>query len=101
VLIVHVHVCVKPDNVEDFKRATVENASSSIKEPGIARFDVLQEADDPAKFILVEAYRNSQAPARHKKTDHYALWRDTVEPMMEEPRRSEKYLNTFPKDRDW
>jgi len=98
---VHVHVHVKPDCIEAFKRATVENARHSAQEPGIARFDVLQQADDPARFILVEVYRTADAPARHKETAHYATWRDTVADMMAEPRHSVKFANVFPDDAGW
>lgn len=94
--IVHVHVQVKPEAVEAFRAATVENARASLKESGIARFDVAQQADDPTRFMLVEVYRDAEAPAQHKATAHYALWRDTVAPMMAEPRRSVKYANVFP-----
>lgn len=90
-LIVHVHVHVKPDYVEAFKKATIENARNSIQEPGVARFDVAQEPDDPRRFVLVEVYRDADAPARHKETDHYQKWRETVAEMMAEPRRSEKF----------
>lgn len=95
-LIVHVFVNVKPENIEDFKKATLENAKNSLNEPGVARFDVLQQEDDPGEFLLVEAYRTFEDPARHKATAHYALWRDTVEPMMAEPRKSIKYIDIFP-----
>jgi quinol monooxygenase YgiN len=100
-IVVHVHVHVKPDCVEAFKQATVENARHSVQEPGIARFDVLQQADDPARFILVEVYRTPDAPARHKETAHYATWRDTVADMMAEPRSSVKFANVFPDDAGW
>jgi len=100
-LVVHVHVHVKPDSVDAFKEATVKNAQKSIEEPGIARFDVIQKEDDPTRFILVEAYRTAYAPAQHKETTHYAQWRDTVEPMMAESRHSVKYINLFPDDRSW
>ncbi|HEY4689619.1 MAG TPA: antibiotic biosynthesis monooxygenase [Anaerolineae bacterium] len=100
-LVVHVHVRVKPDQVETFKAATIENARDSVREPGIARFDVIQQADDPARFILVEVYRTPDDPARHKQTAHYAQWRDVVEPMMVEPRSSVKFANVFPDDRGW
>lgn len=100
-LIVHVHVRVKPDCVEAFKAATVENARASVLEPGIARFDVVQQADDPARFVLVEAYRTAAAPAAHKETAHYAKWRDAVAPMMAEPRSSVKFANLFPDDLKW
>lgn len=100
-LIVHVHVRVKPEFLEAFKQATLENARQSVNEPGIARFDVLQQADDPAQFVLVEVYRTSEAPAQHKETAHYQAWRDAVAPMMAEPRTSVKYSNLFPPDADW
>jgi len=97
-LIVHVHVHVKPECVEAFKQATLLNARESAKEPGIARFDVAQQQDDPARFVLVEAYRDAQAPAAHKETRHYQVWRDAVAPMMAEPRFSVKFENVFPED---
>jgi quinol monooxygenase YgiN len=100
-IIVHVHVHVKADAVEAFQRATVENASNSVKEPGIARFDVIQRSDDPTRFILVEVYRTAAAPAEHKETAHYLKWRDTVADMMAEPRTSEKFTNIFPGDNGW
>jgi quinol monooxygenase YgiN len=100
-LIVHVHVSVKPESVEAFKAATIENASASLGEPGVARFDVIQQQDDPSKFVLVEVYRSPEAAAAHKETAHYAEWRDTVAPMMAEPRRSVKYSNIFPGDEGW
>ena len=100
-LVVHVHVHVKPDDIEAFRTATLANARQSIKEPGIARFDVCQEADDPTRFVLVEAYRTDDAPARHRETAHYQAWRDAVAPMMAEPRRGVKYANLFPDDRGW
>ena len=99
--IVHVFVHVKPDRVEDFKQATLENARNSLNEPGVARFDVVQELDDPTRFILVEAYRTSDDPAKHKETDHYKKWRDTVASMMAEPRSSIKLANVFPSDEGW
>jgi quinol monooxygenase YgiN len=100
-LVVHVHVHVKPEAVEAFAAASVENARQSIQEPGIARFDVLQQADDPTRFILVEVYRTADDPARHKETAHYARWRDAVAPLMAEPRSSVKYRNVFPEDAGW
>jgi autoinducer 2-degrading protein len=100
-LIVHVHARVKPEFIAAFKEATVENARQSVKEPGIGRFDVIQQADDPARFILVEVYRTSDAPAQHKETTHYQTWRDTVAPMIVEPRTSVKYSNLFPSDEGW
>jgi quinol monooxygenase YgiN len=100
-LIVHVHVRVHANRVEDFLKATHENARRSVLEPGIARFDVLQRADDPSRFILVEVYRTADDPARHKETPHYKVWRDAVESMMKEPRASVRYANVFPADEDW
>ncbi|PAW86201.1 MAG: antibiotic biosynthesis monooxygenase [Pedosphaera sp. Tous-C6FEB] len=100
-LVVHVHVQVKPECVEAFKAATIANARASVLEPGIARFDVVQQVDDPTRFVLVEAYRTADAPALHKETAHYATWRDTVAPMMAVPRTSVKYGNVFPEDAGW
>ena len=94
-LIVHVHVHVKADCVEAFKEATVENARQSVQESGVARFDVIQQQDDPTRFVLVEAYRTADAPAAHKQTAHYAKWRDTVADWMAEPRSSVKYTSCF------
>ncbi len=87
-LVVQVFVHVTPDSVDTFIAATLDNAARSVEEPGIARFDVLQQADDPTRFTLIEAYRTDEAPAAHKATAHYARWRDTVAPMMASPRRS-------------
>jgi quinol monooxygenase YgiN len=100
-LVVHVHVHVKPECVEAFKAATLANATASVKEPGIARFDVVQQADDATRFVLVEVYRTPGAPPAHKETAHYATWRDTVAPMMAEPRTSVKFSNVFPADAGW
>ena len=100
-LVVHIHVRVKPEFVEAFKQATIANAHQSVKEPGIARFDVVQQQDDPTRFLFVEAYRTPEAPAAHKETKHYQTWRDTVAPMMVEPRASTKFSNIFPDDRGW
>lgn len=100
-LVVHVFVHVKPDQVEAFKAASLENARNSVQEPGIARFDVIQQQDDPTRFVLVEVYRTSAAPGQHKETPHYARWRDAVATMMAEPRTSVKYVNVFPHDPGW
>ena len=99
--IVHVSVHVKPDEVEAFRVATVENARNSIQEPGIARFDVVQQQDDPTRFVLVEVYRTGEDPARHKETTHYQKWRDTVADMMADCRSSIKYTNVFPEEDGW
>jgi len=100
-LIVHVFAHVKSDKMEAFRSATLENARHSIKEPGIARFDVLQQEDDPTRFVLVEVYRTAEDPGRHKETPHYQKWRDTVADMMAEPRTSVKYTNVFPGEKGW
>jgi autoinducer 2-degrading protein len=100
-LIVHVHVHVKPESVADFKVATIENAHSSVQEPGIARFDVLQQQDDENRFVLIEVYRTPEAAAAHKETLHYTKWRDAVANMMAEPRQSVKYGEVFPEGQDW
>ncbi len=97
-LIVQVQIQVKLECVETFKQVTLANARESVKEPGIARFDVLQRQDDPTRFVLVEAYRNAEAPVAHKATKHYQVWRDAAEPMMAEPRASVKFTNVFPDD---
>jgi quinol monooxygenase YgiN len=100
-LVVHVHVHVKPESIDAFKQATIANASESLKEPGVSRFDVIQQSDDASRFVLVEVYRDAEAPARHKETAHYRTWRDTVADMMAEPRQSTKYENVFPEDARW
>jgi autoinducer 2-degrading protein len=100
-LIVHVHVRVKPECVDAFKQATIENARNSIKEPGIARFDVIQQKDDATRFVLVEVYRNAEATAAHKETPHYAAWRDRAEPLLAEPRSRVQYSNVFPGEEGW
>lgn len=99
--IVHVHIHVKPEFIEAFKEATLENARHSVQEPGVARFDVLQQADDPTRFVLVEVYRTPDDPARHKETAHYNRWREVAEPMMAEPRSRVIYANFFPADDGW
>jgi autoinducer 2-degrading protein len=100
-LIVHVHVVVKPGSAEAFKKATIANARESVKEPGVARFDVLQDTGRPEQFLLVEVYRSADAPAAHKLTAHYQAWRDGVADMMAEPRRSVTFSNVFPDDSGW
>ena len=100
-LIVHVHVHVKPEAIEAFKQVSVENARESVKEPGIARFDVIQQADDPTRFVLLEVYRTPAAPAAHKETAHYLKWRDAVASMMAEVRTSVKFRNIFPSEERW
>ena len=99
--IVLVYVHVNPESVGAFKDASLENARNSVQEPGIARFDVIQQQDDPTHFVLVEVYRTPDDPARHKETAHYQKWRDTVADMMAEPRSSIKYANVFPDEEGW
>lgn len=99
--IVHVLVHVKPECVEGFRHATLANANASVKEPGIVRFDVIHQADDPTRFVLIEVYRTAEDPAHHKGTAHYATWRDAVADMMAEPRTSVKYANVFPPEPHW
>jgi len=99
--LVHVHIRVKPEFIEAFKAASLENARNSIQEPGIARFDVLQQPDDPVRFVFMEAYRTSGDPDKHKATIHYKRWRETAEPMMAEPRTRAVFFNLFPGDEDY
>lgn len=99
--IIHVHVHVKPEQVEAFKKATLENARNSSQEAGIARFDVLQQSDDPTLFLLTEVYRSPQDPAKHKETSHYNRWRETVKPMLAEERTRTVFTNLYPDDRGW
>ena len=100
-LVVHVHVHVKPECVDAFRQASVENATQSIQEPGIVRFDVIQQNNAPTRFVLVEVYRTADDPVRHKETAHYATWRDTVADMMADPRSSVKYCDVFPEGPGW
>jgi len=100
-LIVHVFVHVQPDTVEAFTAATLDNARHSVQEPGIVRFDVIQQQDDPTRFVLVEIYRTAEDPVRHKETAHYARWRDAVAGMMAEPRTSIKNAPVFPASAGW
>ena len=99
--IVLVSVQVKPEHIEDFRQATIENASHSVHEPGIAQFDVLQQSDDPSRFMLYEVYRGPDAPAQHRETAHYKAWLAKVTDMMAEPRTRVTYGNVFPADQGW
>jgi autoinducer 2-degrading protein len=99
--VVHVHVHVKTDAVEAFRAATLDNARASVREPGIARFDVVQSTEDPTRFVLVEAYRTPDAQAAHRATAHYARWREAVADLMAEPRTPARYVNVFPDAQDW
>jgi (4S)-4-hydroxy-5-phosphonooxypentane-2,3-dione isomerase len=100
-LIVQVNIQLKPEHREAFILETIENARHSVEEPGIARFDFLQYSDEPNHFILIEVYRDENAPAQHKETAHYQHWRDAVADMMAEPRTSIKYKNIYPDDQGW
>jgi (4S)-4-hydroxy-5-phosphonooxypentane-2,3-dione isomerase len=100
-LVVHIHVRVNAESVAAFRLATLENARASIQEPGIARFDVVQQQDDATHFVLVEAYRSPEAVTAHRATAHYAKWRDTVEPMMAAPRERTLYDSVFPYPENW
>lgn len=99
ILAVDIHV--RPECVEVFRAATLENARNSVREAGILRFDVAQQQDDPTRFMLYEVYRSADAHALHRETPHYKVWRDTVEDMMAEPRQPRKFINCFPGDADW
>jgi autoinducer 2-degrading protein len=100
-LIIHVHVHVTPESVDGFKAASLANAEASRRETGVLRFDVVQEREDPTRFVLVEVYRSSEAHAAHRETAHYAAWRDAVNDMMAEPRKGVKYVNASPEDSGW
>jgi autoinducer 2-degrading protein len=100
-LIVHVDVAVLPGAVTDFLTATEANAAASRLEPGVVRFDVLADREDAAHIVLVEIYRDEQAAADHKRTEHYATWREAVAPMMARPRGSVRYVNISPEDVGW
>ncbi len=99
--IIHVHVRVLPEAVEAFKQATVENAAHSVQEAGVARFDVVQQGDEPTRFVLVEVYRTPEDQQKHRETAHYRKWRDAVADMMAEPRMPYRFVNIFPDDKGW
>ena len=99
-LVVHVHVQVVPDDLDAFLEASLLNARASVKEPGVVRFDVIQDRADPTHVVLVEVYRDADAPAAHKATAHYAAWRDAVAPMMAQPRSSTTFDAVFPTEVD-
>jgi quinol monooxygenase YgiN len=100
--VVHVFVHVKPQHLDAFIEATLENARKSVTtEPGVARFDVVRRQDGRTRFVLVEAYRTAEDASKHKETAHYAKWRDTVADMMAEPRSSVKYESLFPDEKGW
>ena len=100
-IVLHVFVRVKPDCIEAFRQATIENARNSVREPGVARFDVLQQSDDPTRFVLVEVYRNAEAAAQHKVTAHYQAWAAVAPDLMAEPRTRATFANVFPADEGW
>jgi len=100
-LVVHVHVRVKPDDVEAFLAASLRNAAASLQEPGVRRFDVLQDESDPAHVVLNEVYVDQAAADAHKQTDHYARWRDAVADMMAQPRSSTRFTALFPEEQGW
>ena len=99
--IVHVFIHVKADKLEEFRKATEANAASSLLEAGIARFDFLQQTDDPTRFMLVEVYRTPDDSVKHKETSHYNRWREAVEPLLVEPRTRTIYRNVYPDDAGW
>ena len=99
--VVHVFAEVKPGHVELFKQATLANARASLLEPGVARFDILQDTENPEKFVLVEVYRTKDDPARHKETRHYQVWKETVADLMAVPRAKRVFDNIFPEDEGW
>ncbi|HEY0708983.1 MAG TPA: putative quinol monooxygenase [Polyangia bacterium] len=100
-LVVQVHCHVREEYTAAFREACIANARASVKEPGVARFDVIEDREDPCHFVLLEVYRSADAPAAHKETAHYQTWRDAVAPMMAEPRTSRKYSNVFPNNSGW
>ena len=97
----HVQVHVKPDAIEAFRAATLANASGSVKEPGVVRFDVFQDKDDPTRFALIEVYKNLEAHAAHRETAHYKAWRLAVDDLMAEERTARRFVNAFPGDDGW
>jgi autoinducer 2-degrading protein len=99
--IMHVHIRIKPEHIDAFKAATIENASNSVKEPGVAQFDLIQQADDPTRFILLEVYRSPDDVASHRTTAHFNAWAAKVADMFAEPRSRVFYTNVYPADADW
>ena len=99
--IVHVFIHVKPECIDAFKAATLANVRNSIEEPGIARFDFIEQLDTPSRFTLVEVYRTPEDADKHKKTAHYKVWREAVDHMMEEPRSNLKFSNIAPDEAGW
>lgn len=99
--VVHVYCHVKAERVEDFKQLTIENARNSVQEPGIARFDVMQHAEDPTRFVLVEVYYSADDPALHRETAHYAAWAAGAQDMLAEPRSKAIFNGVFPDETGW
>ncbi len=99
--IVHVLIHIKPEAIEDFRKATIINAQNSNKEPGIIRFDFLQQQDDPTRYTLVEIYRTPEDQLKHRETSHYNAWKDTVAEMMAEPRVGVKFSPIYPDESSW
>ena|SRR5205807_3939685 len=99
--IMHVHIRIKPEHIDAFKEATIQNAASSRQEPGVARFDFIQQADDPARFMLIEVYRDPEALTKHRESAHFNTWAGKVADMFAEPRTRSFYTNVFPPDADW
>lgn len=100
-LILEVNINVKPDQVDAFITATIQNCQNSRKEAGVLRFELYQDAENPAHFTLLEVYRDAAAQASHKQTGHYEQWRLAAEPLMSEPRRRTLYKNISPSDAEW
>lgn len=100
-LVVHVHVRVRPEHLEAFLAQTRRNAAASLEEPGVRRFDVLQQEGEPAHVVLNEVYVDQSAADAHKQTEHYARWRDAVAGMMAEPRASTRFAALFPAEDGW
>jgi autoinducer 2-degrading protein len=99
--ILHVYLQVKPEHIEAFRQATIENAENSRREPGVARFEVVQQAGDPTRFALLEVYRSKEGHAAHRETAHYNKWAETVTGMLAEPRTRTIYTNIYPADSEW
>ncbi len=100
-VILEVYIHVKPDQIEAFKQVTLENARHSVQEPGCARFDVLQQEDDPTRFVLFEVYRSPEGQAAHRESAHYKKWAEVAPPMMQGERTRQRYVNVFPDDSGW
>jgi len=100
-LILQVHAHVKAEAIEAFREATIENARQSRREPGVIRFDVVQQADDPARFQLIEVYRDAAGQAAHKETAHYAAWVAKTADVFAEPRTRATYIPVDPPAEEW